>query len=1228
MDEENDKHFSNSKEELEYYKNTYKLNFEELSSCKSKIKVLENINNKLKEKITQTHPKNTENNDSSKVVFTNNEFKKFWEGMIQTELIESFDFCIKEYKLISHFSQDMMLLIYEETKKIIEQKFLDILKCLNLSKTSKDKKDSLYMKMMPFFRENFNNIFEFNEEKMKYIKEKLKNVINQYNFLNEIKIMANASSRTLNDILKNNSENNVNSKGNRSNRNNNNINPNINMNSEMYKLLENKIRGKNFEGVMKSFFSICLYMLLHDPVLNFDIEKYPKRKLIYYYYNKKDFINVEGFGNDKTPCVIILSPPSLKKKFAFNGLRPAVYTLSSDNVNPEILQQCKINEKKKEEENRSKENNEEIKDKKIMKYNASNEKENKLTKNTNISNTNININKNITNSKPLNYNQNTNSDKKKSYRPNKDDLIEYNTNTANNNMKNNYIKIVKNKSLKSNKSNSNGANLNGNNDSYKIINRNNININDNKNKLKNNFPNQKYNNNDMDKNNYILDNNNPKISHQNLSHSYIQIQNNIKDKNSKINIAKTKSNDKNNYTNDIKNDFYNNNINLMPKKEKTLQGKLQQKNNEFIIYDNNPFLNSSQKIERPKDIINNNYINQFMIIKDIYENNKQKDNISKNYGDHRLNNNSKSFDKKKKLTKNHTSNTNFIDNKNINIYLNEENQKNTYSKLKKTYIDKKINYNISTNNNNNLNYQNNYDFEKYPKSNGANTPSSEKINIKYYSSLGSILNNPNYNFSKQISDTNSNNNNNYYYTAEKRNNNNEYDFNLKEKKINFYSYGSNYNNNKNEIVNKYTERKGIIYPLNDSDYTDNINLSKNSNIINSSNIDIEKKKNYEPSSHKKNFNVLKISNNSKDKKQYYHSLKKSNLNPLFNFINNSDENNIKYTIYDLKEKHSLNNKLNYIDIFKSPNNINYYNNIYNNNSSLISCNNIYENLNNIDNFGNNIIGNSYKQLRSSINDNNNKDERRKKDKDFSRTTPESKNFKLGNNKMNKFGGQSFMEIKIKENNKKEINDFLEKYNQLSKERNQLEKCFAPIYLDVHDKTKKNRKIYDNQNNNNHNNIVNNQNEDNINIRNNNNFINEKTRILGNKDLLPKYKTYNEVSMKNNNKYNMMENNLNKKRNKSLNNNIQKIIKDENQNYYINNNISDIVLDENGNRNKNIFFKYSGDNINKIEYDDEYNDKENYNNSKGTNNTSYNLTNYYLNEIEVLKLNDKYKFNDE
>ena len=344
MTEEPTKYFSNSKEELEYYKNTYKLNVEELSSCKSKIKVLENINNKLKEKITQAFSSTTENNDSSKVVFTHNEFKKLWESIIQTELIDSFDFCIKEYKLISNLCQDIVLLIYEETKKIIEIKFVDILKCLNLSKCSKDKKDSLYNKILPFFRENFNNIFEFNEENIKNIKNKLNNIVEQYNFWSETKIITSASSKALNDI-NNNNNNEINNNNNISNRNNKN-------NNELYKIIDNKIKGKNFDGIIKSFFSICLYMHLHDPVLNFDIEKYSQRKLIYYFYNKKDFINVEGFGSDKTPCVIILPPPLLKKKYPFIGIRPAVYILSDVNMNSDIFKQCIINEKKKEEENK------------------------------------------------------------------------------------------------------------------------------------------------------------------------------------------------------------------------------------------------------------------------------------------------------------------------------------------------------------------------------------------------------------------------------------------------------------------------------------------------------------------------------------------------------------------------------------------------------------------------------------------------------------------------------------------------------------------------------------------------------------------------------------------------------------------------------------------------------------------------------------------------------------
>ena len=378
MSEECAKYFSNSREELEFYKNNYKSNVEELLTCKTKIKALENINNKLKEKITFLFSKNSPGNESSNFFPTNNEFKKIWESVIQTDLIDPFDFCIKEYKLISNLCQDIMLLVYEETKKIIELKFLEILKCLNLSKTSKNKKDNLFEKILPFFRENFNSIFEFNDEKIKNIKQKLKNVINQYNFWSEIKLYNSSSNKILNDIQQNNNLNNSSLRNNNTNNNENSFrNSNISKlnNVENIKILEAKIKGKNFEGIMKSFFNICLYMLLHEPTLNFNIEKYSQRKLLYYFYNKNDFINIEGFGDERTPCILILQPPLLKNKYPFNGLKPAVYILSDVTINKEIIKLCEINEKKLKEENNINDiNNQDANNnKKINNLNKSNE---------------------------------------------------------------------------------------------------------------------------------------------------------------------------------------------------------------------------------------------------------------------------------------------------------------------------------------------------------------------------------------------------------------------------------------------------------------------------------------------------------------------------------------------------------------------------------------------------------------------------------------------------------------------------------------------------------------------------------------------------------------------------------------------------------------------------------------------------------------------------------------
>lgn len=312
--------FSNINEELEFYKTNYITNIKELLKCQKKIKNLENSNNVLKEKYTKTMKNNfiiTTNNKNENnltdIFISPNEFKKLWESVIKTELIEVFDFCISEYELISNLCQDIIMIIYGETKNIINYKFDSILKSVNLEKISNNKKDEFFNIFRPFFQKNIHNIFSFNDNSIINANNKLLSTINEYNYFTP---------------------------------NGNDMNYNIELNNN----LVSKINNNYFQNIYKSFYNICIYMLLHDPVLSFNIVKYSDRKLEYFFYNEKEFINVEGFGNDTTPCIIVLPPPLLKNKYPFNGLRPAVYCIS--NFNKEIISQCRqrinITDKNKE----------------------------------------------------------------------------------------------------------------------------------------------------------------------------------------------------------------------------------------------------------------------------------------------------------------------------------------------------------------------------------------------------------------------------------------------------------------------------------------------------------------------------------------------------------------------------------------------------------------------------------------------------------------------------------------------------------------------------------------------------------------------------------------------------------------------------------------------------------------------------------------------------------------
>ena len=312
--------FNNKKEELEYYKSKYESFFKELVKYQLKVKSLENSNNKLREKVSNfLNLSTTKNNNNSEENFlTPVEFKKLWEYIIKTELIETFDFCINEYILISNLCQDIMLLVYEECQKKINNKFIEVLNCLNLGKISKNKREEIYNNFLPFFRENFNN---FSDNFLDIINNKLLSVIKEYNYSKDIMYgIENDNNNTKQGKINNKDINNI-----------------------FINKIKEKITENNFSNLIKSFYKICIYMILHEPKLTFDLQKYSQRKMKYFYFNENDFINVDGFIKENNPCIILLSAPLLKNKFNFHDLRAPVYIL--DNADKNIIEECERNKK-------------------------------------------------------------------------------------------------------------------------------------------------------------------------------------------------------------------------------------------------------------------------------------------------------------------------------------------------------------------------------------------------------------------------------------------------------------------------------------------------------------------------------------------------------------------------------------------------------------------------------------------------------------------------------------------------------------------------------------------------------------------------------------------------------------------------------------------------------------------------------------------------------------------
>ena len=220
------------------------------------------------------------------------EFKSIWETLEKDLLLEAFESFFDSYSWLAHLTQDTIKIVYEESNLVINDY---LTKMLVILKINNEVTNETFLQRVKFiFQDFFATIFAFNDDFIEKVKIKLKQTIKTY------KDFEDKESDFLSDI-----------------------------------------ETKQFKTLIQTLFKLCVYMLLHEPVLTLNIQDYESRSLVYHYYHKNEFINIEGFGNEKSSCAVILSPPVLRKNFYYQGIKPAVYILA--NADETIKQECEKN---------------------------------------------------------------------------------------------------------------------------------------------------------------------------------------------------------------------------------------------------------------------------------------------------------------------------------------------------------------------------------------------------------------------------------------------------------------------------------------------------------------------------------------------------------------------------------------------------------------------------------------------------------------------------------------------------------------------------------------------------------------------------------------------------------------------------------------------------------------------------------------------------------------------
>jgi hypothetical protein len=295
--------FDNVYGELEFYKKKCDVLEKDVFKSQTHIKKLE-VSLKKSQDALAIHAKNVNNTSISFLLPS--EFKLQWENLAKDLILEAFDCLYNDYFWLAHIIQDTLLITYAETNLYIKDKVKKVLEVLNIyNENAKEiELDKYFMKFRNIFQDNFSSIFTFTEEFYEKLKEKVRKTIKDVYMVQQIN--------------------------------------NEKITEQLEELVE-EIEKKPMRILLQSLFKLCIYMLLHDPILSLNIPPFNKRKIEYYFFNKNEFINIEGFGNEQTPCAVILPFPILRKSFSFMGIKHAVYCLPDKETDETIIKLCEKN---------------------------------------------------------------------------------------------------------------------------------------------------------------------------------------------------------------------------------------------------------------------------------------------------------------------------------------------------------------------------------------------------------------------------------------------------------------------------------------------------------------------------------------------------------------------------------------------------------------------------------------------------------------------------------------------------------------------------------------------------------------------------------------------------------------------------------------------------------------------------------------------------------------------